>query len=131
MNVDPPARGERPTFRGKFEFGRRDQWTIACLLLAAVLLLGARLGWMAFRGGGVRRFDELPQRAAPMQLDLNTVGWPELSNLPGIGELLAREIVAYRQVHGPFRTLDELTQVRGIGDQRLREIRDFLKIAGD
>ncbi len=128
MNAEPRSGGQRSASRGYYVLRRRDQATLACLLLVAVLLLLGRLGWMAYRGGGLRRFDQLPERAARMQLDLNAAGWAELSNLPGIGEILAREIVADRQAHGPFRSLDELTRVRGIGPHRLREIRDFLRV---
>ena len=71
----------------------------------------------AFNSGDVKGFAAL-----------YAADWAELSNLPGIGETLAREIVADRQAHGPFRSLDELTRVRGIGPHRLKEIRDFLNV---
>ena len=61
-------------------------------------------------------------------LNLNTASEEELRRLPGIGEKLAAAIVAYREEHGPFRTVDELLQVPGIGEKRLAAIRDLVTI---
>ena len=52
-------------------------------------------------------------------LDLNTATVEELTQLPGIGEELARRIVAYRAEHGRFETVEELTEVSGIGEGKL------------
>ena len=52
-------------------------------------------------------------------LDLNTATVEELTQLPGIGEELARRIVEYRAEHGFFESVEELTEVSGIGDGKL------------
>ncbi len=57
-------------------------------------------------------------------VNLNTASAEELTSLPGIGEVLAARIVAYREEHGPFQTLDDLMQVSGIGSKVVEEIRD-------
>ena len=49
-------------------------------------------------------------------LDLNTATAEELTELPGIGEELARRIVEYRTENGPFETAEELMEVSGIGE---------------
>lgn len=53
--------------------------------------------------------------APPPRLDLNRASAAELDALPGIGPVIAERIVAWRQAHGPFRSLDDLTRVSGIG----------------
>ena len=61
-------------------------------------------------------------------LDLNTATVEELESLPGIGPALARRIVAYRREHGPFRSVEELLKVKGIGSKRLNTLRAYLTV---
>ena len=49
-------------------------------------------------------------------LDLNTATVEELAQLPGIGEELARRMIEYREVSGPFETTEQLMEVSGIGE---------------
>jgi ethanolamine utilization protein EutM len=53
--------------------------------------------------------------AAAYEVDLNTATAEELESLPGIGPSLARRIVAYREAHGPFASVDALSEVTGVG----------------
>ena len=53
----------------------------------------------------------------PEPLDLNTAAAEELAGLPGIGEVLAERIVAYREEHGPFAALQDVANVLGISEQ--------------
>ncbi len=52
---------------------------------------------------------------APGPLSLNTATAADLESLPGIGPVLAARIVAYREQSGPFRSIDQLIEVAGIG----------------
>ncbi|WP_221799617.1 ComEA family DNA-binding protein [Oceanobacter mangrovi] len=52
---------------------------------------------------------------APGKININTATAAELTSLKGIGSAKAAAIVSYREQNGPFKTLDDLTQVRGIG----------------
>ena len=47
-------------------------------------------------------------------VDLNTATAEELDTLPGIGESLARRIIAYREANGPFGSIEEIMEVSGI-----------------
>ena len=60
---------------------------------------------------------------APMAIDLNSAGADELSLLPGVGPALAARIVEDRQARGPFRSIEDLDRVRGVGPALLRGIR--------
>lgn len=51
----------------------------------------------------------------------------ELQSLPGIGPALSANIVAYRESHGDFSTVDELVNVPGIGVRLLENVREFVK----
>jgi competence protein ComEA len=57
-------------------------------------------------------------------VDVNRAGAAELEALPGIGPVLAERIVAHRQEHGPFVSVDDLQGVRGIGPSLLADLRD-------
>jgi competence protein ComEA len=52
----------------------------------------------------------------------------ELDALPGIGPVLARRIVEFRREHGPFRRVDELRAVRGVGPKLLERIRSSVAV---
>ncbi len=60
---------------------------------------------------------------APLAIDLNTATVAELEQLDGVGPALAAAIVAYREEHGGFASIDELDEVSGIGEARLASIR--------
>jgi competence protein ComEA len=64
-----------------------------------------------------------------LPLDLNTASTEDLKALPGIGPALAQTIVAYRTTYGPFRTIDDLQQVSGIGPKKLENFRPHLVIS--
>src|SRR6476659_7287540 len=73
-----------------------------------------------------------PARAAKAVdgvVNLNTADPGVLGLLPGIGPSKAAQIVAYRKRH-PFRTVDELVRIRGIGRKMVRRLRVHLAVAG-
>jgi len=58
-------------------------------------------------------------------INVNTADAYDLQRLPGIGETRARDIIAWREAHGPFQTLDGLTEVSGIGPGILEGLREY------
>ena len=99
------------------------QGAICCSLALAFVL-----------AGGVQR--QLAPRELPANprydavLDVNGCQWPELCLLPGISETLARRIVDHRQQHGPFRHLDDLQSVAGVGPRTLARLRPWVADPG-
>lgn len=63
-------------------------------------------------------------------LDINQADSETLQALPGIGEVLAGRIIAYRDENGPFSSPDQLMNVEGIGEKRLEAILDYITIGG-
>jgi len=63
-----------------------------------------------------------------LALDLNQATREDLEALPGIGPVLAGRILDCRQTHGPFRHIDDLEQVSGIGPKKLAQIKPYLVI---
>jgi len=60
-------------------------------------------------------------------LDLNRVSVKDLCLIPGIGESLATEIVSYRERRKGFRSVEELKNVKGIGEETWTKLRPFFK----
>jgi competence protein ComEA len=60
-------------------------------------------------------------------VDLNTASAEQLDALPGVGQVTVARIIAYRQAH-PFRTVEELRQVDGIGDRRFAQLKDLVTV---
>jgi competence protein ComEA len=57
-------------------------------------------------------------------INVNTASASELEELPGVGPTTAQAIVDHRERNGPFASVDDLLDVRGIGEAKLAEIRD-------
>ncbi len=106
---------------------RADQLVVAGLVLAGLV---STVGWWVAQGGLQGRMLEV-ERADPQTadfvVDLNKAEWPELAQLPGIGEKRAKQIVDSRKTDGPFLDNDDLTRVRGIGPKTLEGVRPYLR----
>ncbi len=66
-----------------------------------------------------------------VKLDINGATWYELVLLPGLGETKAKAIVSYRDKHGGFKSLDELSRVDGIKSSTIAAIQELVKIGHD
>lgn len=65
---------------------------------------------------------------APTLLNINRATARELTALPGIGDTLAQRIVAYREAHGDFASIDAITEVSGIGEKRFEAIQNLITV---
>ena len=62
------------------------------------------------------------------KININTATVDELANLSGIGKVKAEAIVAYRTANGKFKTPEDLTKVKGIGDKTVEKIKGELTV---
>ena len=60
--------------------------------------------------------------------NLNTASVDDLDELPGVGPVTAQSIVDWRTENGPFRSVDDLLEVRGIGEGTLGDLRDLVTV---
>jgi competence protein ComEA len=72
----------------------------------------------------------VPLYAAQGVINVNTATKEELMMLPGIGEKTASAIAAYRQANGPFKTIDDMTKIKGISKKKLDKLRPSLVLTG-
>ncbi|MFN0196501.1 MAG: ComEA family DNA-binding protein [Planctomycetaceae bacterium] len=68
-----------------------------------------------------------PEREWEFHLDINTATWVEWMQLEGIGERLALRIVEDRKTNGPFKSIDDLTRVLGIGPKTIERLKPHLR----
>lgn len=84
--------------------------------------------------GSVSETPEPPESSMPASeqpaglININTASSAELQRLNGIGEVKAQAIIDYREQNGAFSSVDELINVKGIGEKTLEKIRDMIKV---
>ena len=72
------------------------------------------------------------QPPAPQgKININTATAEQLTLLPGIGEVTANAIVAYRTANGNFASDEDILNVKGIGEKTLEKIKDFIVLEGE
>jgi competence ComEA-like helix-hairpin-helix protein len=64
----------------------------------------------------------------PVKININEATVEELSQLKGIGETLAERIVAYREESGPFKSIEDIMNVNGVGPKTFDEIKDMITL---
>jgi len=62
------------------------------------------------------------------RININTASKAQLTDLPGIGNVLAERIVDYRARNGAFNTIEDIRNVTGIGERRFEAIQDLITV---
>ena len=98
--------------------------SILCSLVLLVSLAGPALTEAA----GTKTAAAASQVAGET-VDINRADLDQLATLPGIGEKIAERINAYREENGPFKSVDDLLNVKGIGPKMLEKIRPLITVS--
>ena len=67
-------------------------------------------------------------KSAVKKVNINTANLDELQTLPRIGEKVAQRIIDYRKEHGPFKKIEELMKVQGVGEKTFKLLKDKIEV---
>lgn len=98
------------------------RWIMAVL----IALLAAEWTWLVLEKPDPVLLERSDLFRHSYRIDINTASWAEWIQLNDIGPSTASRIVADRKVNGPFRSIEDLTRVPGIGKATLEKMRPFL-----
>lgn len=107
-------------------------WGLLAVLCVAVLTSSSEAQekaapGKAVPGKAVSTGTEAASSESP--LNVNNASAEQLEALPGIGASMAARIIEYRQKHGPFKRLEDLMNVRGIGEKNFQKLKPLITIA--
>jgi len=109
----------------RYDWSFPSQLAVAGLLLLSLALLGwhvhVRQAWST-------RPIALDPDGAAFRLDLNQASRTQLAQLPGVGPALAAQIERSRRDQGPFRSVEDLRRVSGIGPALIARLRDQVEV---
>ena len=97
------------------------------MLVIVALAIGATVA--SAQGTGASRSRGAAQVAlAPASVNLNTASAAQLDALPGVGKAMADRIIEYRQKNGGFRKIEDLMNVRGIGEKNFLKLKPYITV---
>jgi competence protein ComEA len=97
----------------------------------AVLLI-ATLAFIApLHGQAAQRASKGAAATATSPINLNTATAAQLETLPGVGKSTAQRIVEFRQKNGGFKKIEELMNVKGIGEKSFLKLKPLITVKGD
>ncbi len=68
------------------------------------------------------------EKKVTAKVNINKASEAELAKLPQIGPAMAKEIVAHRTQKGPFKKIEDIKQVKGIGEKKFEAIKDLITV---
>jgi len=95
--------------------GKRKGWITLVLALALTLLPCFLLA-------------QNTSSSPKTKININTATVEELQALPGVGPTIAQRIVEYRQAYGPFQKVEDLLNIKGIGEKKLEKIKPLVEV---
>ena len=114
---------------------------LAIIFLSALLLAGSILLYIkhsrtlkniTITQGNIKEeftLQEVEERLkASRRIYINSTDKEQLTNIPGIGEVLAARIIAYRDSHGKFYAAEDLLEVEGVGPKKFDKIKEYIKV---
>lgn len=99
-------------------------------LLGTFVGRNLRSDYVILPENGDRISETLSSKSIDYRLDINTATKVQLMELPGIGEIIAEQIIQYRTQNGPFADTDDLLNVDGIGEKKLLKIEPLIRAGG-
>jgi comEA protein len=70
----------------------------------------------------------IDEQKSPPAINLNRASLQDLASISAIGPALAEAIINFRNLNGPFKSLEELKLIKGINESRLKQIKTFLTL---
>ncbi len=103
-------------------------YALCAVFFLAVLCASAIDAPPLLIGADTQMTEEIPMDESLGKVNINVALTEELMTLPGIGEVLAQRIVAYREENGPFERIEDIQNVSGIGEKKFEAIRKFIVV---
>jgi competence protein ComEA len=103
----------------------RSEFPVRAILGVALLVVLAMGVAPALAAGSSK---SAAQASPDAPVDLNAATVDALTTVPGIGQTIAERIVAWREEHGPFRRVEDLMKVKGIGEKTFDKLRPYIKV---
>ena len=95
-------------------------------VIAVLVALGLSVATVSAQGNSQRAS---ASASAPAPINLNTATAAQLETLPGIGKSTAERILEYRQKNGSFKKVEDLMNVRGVGEKSFLKLKPLVTVA--